>query len=121
VWPGRSLAAALALAVVAGCGGSDAKVYGAFEVRDALREHGFDVDVLSEAERELVRSFPGALPRGAHDVVTGSSVTAVVLGDEEASCGEPDPHMTCLAKENVVLVVRNNRADAAREALEDLD
>ncbi len=137
VWLGRSLAVALVLAFVTGCGESDAKTYGALEVRDALRQHGFDVDVLSENEREFGNVFPDALPGGTRDVVAyrgglvppgGQAhlyefvITAVILSSEErASCHEPDEITTCLKKGNVVVVVRSSVANAAREALDDLD
>jgi hypothetical protein len=138
VWLLRSLAIALAAAVVAGC--SDAKSYSAEEIAKALRAQGFEVGV-TEPDAKLTAAIPGAaaqgsLPEGlsqtlvqfrdihrhgSPDSVSDLELEAFVFERSgKASCDQPNVVGTCLRKRNVVIVVRKDRARAAREALEDL-
>ena len=138
MWLPRSVAIALAAGIVAGC--SDSKSYSAEEVAKVLRSHGFEVGV-TEPEAELTAAIPGAAGQGS--VPEGLSQTLVQFRDNhrhrppnsvsdleleafvfersgKASCDEPNVVGTCLRKRNVVIVVRKDRARAAREALADL-
>ena len=142
----RRLAVALVVALVAGCGESDSKSYTAPEVRDALRQRGFKVEVLSKQDQGettigLLKLFSrGDTFKDVEDVVTESgrpvapngyasftgAVEAWILKSKgradrvSASCGEVDAATTCLQKRNVVVIVRRSRAKTAREALADL-
>lgn len=140
MWLLRSLAAALLVAVVAGC--RDSTTYSAQEVADALRSHGLSVGV-SDPDPRLTAVFAGdpqgAVPKGLEktvghvDLIAGRRPSGLLgAGDvileamifdrpDQASCDEPNVIGTCLRKRNVVVVVRDRYARAAREALEDLD
>jgi hypothetical protein len=101
------------------------------EVVDALNGRGLPAYV-PERRPDLREAFPRA-PNGDFDVVIGRQpeaqppyasellVAALVFPrPEDASCIENTLGI-CLKKGNVVVVVRDSRADAARAALEDLD
>jgi len=140
VWLRPSLAAVLLVAVLAGC--RDSKTYGADEVADALRNHGFTVGV-SDPDPKLTNVFAGApqgtVPDGLRKTVSqitflasrrpsgiygpGDLIVEAMIFDEarQASCAETNVIGTCLRKENVAIIVRNDRAAAARKALADLD
>jgi hypothetical protein len=136
VWLRRSLAVAFAAAFLTGCS-RNSKTYGAPEVADALRNHGFHVGVVaqSDLEQNAQQVFPQVVPEGVQSMVAeweqrpypnGGTRGAVILSalifetQRKASCGESNLIGTCLQRRNIVVVVRNNRANAVREALDDL-
>ena len=142
MWPGRSLAVALAVAFIAGCSWSDSKTYTAAEVHEALDNQGFQVVSIdqflsADPEEEFQKVFPQVVPAGVPNIaedreecVPGPApgrpcpilLAAMVFKNQDrASCSEPNIIGTCLRKRNVVVVVRDDRAQAAREALDDLD
>jgi predicted small secreted protein len=102
------------------------------EVADALNARGLPAHI-PEGRPGLRDAFPQP-PSGDFDIVIGRKpeaqwspgrvtellVAALVFASlDEASCPE-NTLGTCLEKGNVVVVVRDSRADAARAALEDL-
>jgi hypothetical protein len=137
VWLRRSLAVALAVAFVSGCSWSDSKTYNVPDVVVALGNHGFHVGVVapSDMEQDVHQVFPQVVPDGVQSMVAereqqpgpegtrGALVLSALIfrTQGKASCGKSNLIGTCLRKRNVVVVVRNNRANAAREALDDLD
>lgn len=109
------------------------KAFTAGEVVDALNARGLPAYV-PEGRQRLGEAFPQP-PSGDFEVVIGRKpearpphlgdnellVAALVFADpDEASCRE-NTLGTCLEKGNVVVVVRDSWADAAGDALEDLD
>jgi hypothetical protein len=134
VWLRRSLAAALAIAFASGCS-SDSKTYSTAEVTDALRNHGFSTHVVaqSETDEEFQEVFPHVAPEDLLNIVTqregrpppggkGALVLSALIfkSQDKASCDEPNVIGACMRKGNVVVVVRDHRARAATEAVEDL-
>ena len=130
----RSFPAAVALAVLAGCGGSGSEIYSAPEVAKALRNRGFNVEILSKSAVEFLKTFPEATPKGVRSVVTQRGTTGAVVDPtafvitawifgsaDEATCTAPNEFTTCLEKSNVVVVVRKDGAGPAGGALDDLD
>jgi hypothetical protein len=135
VWLRRSLAVALAVAFVSGCLWSDPKAYSAPDVVEVLSNHGFSVEGglvdRSDTDKEFQKVFPGVVPEGVLDIAeareaSNPHVDTLVLAalifetQDKASCAESNIVGICLRKRNVVVVVREDRAEAAREALEDL-
>ena len=133
----RSLAVAMAVAVLAGCGGSGddsgSDAYSASEVASALQDRGFDVEILDKEAVDFLKTFPDATPKGVRDVVTqrgtGGAVpdptafviTAWIFGSaDEARCAAPNAFTTCLKKKNVAVLVRKDGAGPAGGALDDL-
>ena len=142
MWLRRSLAVALAFAFVAGCSWSDSKTYSAAEVHGALDNHGFQVVSIdqfwsADPEDEFQKVFPQVVPEGILNIaedreecVPGPApgkpcpillAAMVFKNQDKASCAESNVIGTCLQKRNVVVVVRDDRAQEAREALDDLD
>ena len=138
MWLLRSLAIALAAAIVAGC--SDSKSYSAEEVADGLRAHGFATvavssdpaafrDLLPQGREGSAKVVAQIDPRPRYPPGSGAStgdlVVAALIFDThaeaaEASCGE-NVVGACLRTRNVVVLVRERREQAARKTLDDLD
>jgi hypothetical protein len=141
VWLPRSLAVVLTLAFLAGCG--ESRTYSAEEVAGALRNHGFHAAISKPDPRFTSvfpeRPLPRVVPKDVLKTVIEMSETAAYrpggnteLGDleleafifgkqDEASCDGPNVIGACLRKGNVMVVVRNSRAQSARKALADLN
>lgn len=134
----RSLIAAFAVALLAGCGGSGggsgSDLYSASEVAGALQDRGFDVEILSKEDVDFLKTFPDATPKRVRDVVTQQGtngavpdpaafvITAWIFGSaDETRCAAPSPFITCLKKKNVAVIVRKDGAGPAGGALDDLD
>lgn len=108
------------------------EAFTAGEVVDALNAHGLPANV-SEGRPGLKEAFPQR-PSGEFELIIGRKpearpphlgteilVAALVFANpDDASCRE-NAVGTCLEKGNLVVVVRDSWADAARAALEDLD
>jgi hypothetical protein len=136
VWLRLSLAA-LTVALVTGCS-SNSKPYNAVQVADALRNHGFYVSVVAQADthQELRQVFPQVVPEGVLNVVAARDgqvrvspgnkadlvLSALIFKTEDkASCDEANLIGTCVRRRNVVVIVRAPHAGAARQALDDLN
>jgi hypothetical protein len=114
------------------------KAFTADEVAESLTDHGFAVSQrLPPAAPDLEEAFPKAAPSGVRNVVIARQqvahstpsgfvpklVLAALIFDSQskASCGGSNAIGTCLRRWNVAVVVRTDWADAARDALADLD
>lgn len=131
---------AVALICFTGCSDSKSNAITAAEVAQALRSQGFSVSVATKEEGETYRQvfaqdigvvrdvvvagrrgYHGP-PRGARPAIAGLGLTALVYEHEsDASCSRSNVMGACLRKRNVVIVVRNDHAQAARRALAKLD
>lgn len=138
MWLRRSLAIALAVAFLGGCSWSDSKIYSAQDVVGALNSHGFTASVVDSTnpDEEYQRVFPHVIPEGIRTIAADGEechsrpegnrcpfflVAMIFKSQENASCDESNILGTCLRKRNAVVVVRDDRAKSAREALDDLD
>jgi hypothetical protein len=137
VWAARSVVAALAILSLTGC--SHSRVSGA-EVAKALRGESFAAHQVFGKDAEAVNAVFTDAPDGVEQVVTAYrpndcacapvqmmaphlDVTNLTLAafvfdsEHHASCREANVLGVCLHKGNVVIVVRDKRAPAARRAL----
>ena len=141
MWLRRSLATALAVAFVSGCSWSESKTYSAQDVVGALNSHGFTASAVEslDPDEEFQRVFPTqVVPEGILTIAADAEechsrprpepircpfllVAMLFKSQENASCDESNILGTCLRKRNAVIVVRDERAEAAREALDDLN
>ena len=129
---------AVCLLVLAGC--SDSKPnFTAAELATALRAQGLNVGVAGARDTKTLRRVFSQDIGEVDDVVTAHTPTAsyrpsgrIGVGDlviaglvyrhaGEATCSRTNVLGACLHKRNVVIVVREDRAPAARRALDDLD
>jgi hypothetical protein len=143
VWAARSAVAALAILSLTGC--SDSHVVNSSDVTKALLGERFSAHRVVGKEAEGVSEVFTDAPRGVKEVVTAYrpdecacapvslqpyldladlTLAAFVFDSEQnasASCRQANVLGVCLQRRNVVLVVRGDRAPAARKALAALD
>jgi hypothetical protein len=124
--------------LLASCSDSKANITAA-DVNQALREEGFSVAVVSRAEAASLRQVFAQDFGPVDDVVATYSASSpfrpsagVDVGDlvvagliyrhaSDATCSRSNVIGVCLHKRNIVIVVRNDQAPAARRALEELN
>ena len=138
MWAARSVVAALAILSLTGC--SHSRIVSGAEVAKALRGERFAAHPVFGKDAEAVNAVFTDVPDGVDQVVTAyrpndcacgplnivaphldltnlTLAAFVFKSKHDASCREANVLGACLHKGNVVVVVRDKRASAARRAL----
>jgi len=133
------ISVAVVVVALAGCRDSSSDAITAAEVTQALRSEGFGVAVVPDGDKERLQRVFAQDTDQIDDVVAQNSLLAsfrptgrtgvgdlVVAGlvyrhERDATCSTSNVLGVCLQTRNVVIVVRHDRAQAARRALAKLD
>ena len=133
------ISVAVVVVSLAGCRDSKSDAITAAEVTQALRSEGFGVAVVADGDKERLERVFAQDTGQIDDVVAQSSLMAsfrptgrsgvgdlVVAGlvyrhERDATCSMSNVLGVCLHSRNVVIVARDDRAQAARRALAKLD